>query len=280
MHDTIKNQMARERQTIADLAAAVGQAPQPNGAQQAAPDVEPGEDTSPPASDKQLHYLAQLLDKGLLADGKAEAIREQMADMTMARASRYIDRLVELRGPEFRFAKVGEQWVVKAPADTDAQPGDEVEVTKRNGSTTVTLGARMDADGEVLFGIKRNERQADQQVALRDDVPAGRYAITGEDGTTDFYKVDRPTEGRWAGRVFVKLLVAHGGYGDDLAEQRVGYAQTAGVLDRIAEAGVQEAMERYGRELGHCGHCGRTLTNAESIERGIGPVCAGKMGWS
>lgn len=28
---------------------------------------------------------------------------------------------------------------------------------------------------------------------------------------------------------------------------------------------------------GRCSICGRTLTNAESIERGIGPVCLGKM---
>jgi hypothetical protein len=29
---------------------------------------------------------------------------------------------------------------------------------------------------------------------------------------------------------------------------------------------------------GHCGKCGRTLTVPESIERGIGPECATKMG--
>jgi hypothetical protein len=29
---------------------------------------------------------------------------------------------------------------------------------------------------------------------------------------------------------------------------------------------------------GHCGRCGRTLTVPESIERGIGPECAGKLG--
>lgn len=115
---------------------------------------------------------------------------------------------------------------------------------------------------------------------FRDDVPAGRYAVTGDDGTTDFYKVDRPDEGRWAGYVFVKLLIAHGGFGDDLAEQRLSMPAQITILDRIADAGVAESMQRYGREIGRCGHCGRTLTDNESIERGIGPVCAGKMGWS
>lgn len=37
------------------------------------------------------------------------------------------------------------------------------------------------------------------------------------------------------------------------------------------------AFERYGRETGTCGVCDRTLTNPESIERGIGPICARKI---
>jgi hypothetical protein len=32
------------------------------------------------------------------------------------------------------------------------------------------------------------------------------------------------------------------------------------------------------RHSGHCGRCGRLLTVPESIEAGIGPECAGKMG--
>jgi len=31
---------------------------------------------------------------------------------------------------------------------------------------------------------------------------------------------------------------------------------------------------------GRCGRCGRTLTVPESIETGLGPVCAGKEDWS
>jgi hypothetical protein len=31
------------------------------------------------------------------------------------------------------------------------------------------------------------------------------------------------------------------------------------------------------RHENHCGRCGRTLTHPESIDRGIGPECAGKM---
>jgi hypothetical protein len=34
----------------------------------------------------------------------------------------------------------------------------------------------------------------------------------------------------------------------------------------------------YGRRTGQCSICGRLLENAESIERGIGPICAGNFG--
>ncbi|AOT23519.1 hypothetical protein SEA_BUCKEYE_47 [Mycobacterium phage Buckeye] len=112
-------------------------------------------------------------------------------------------------------------------------------------------------------------------VAGADEVPAGRYAIDTTihaiNGTA-FYKVDRPTEGRWAGYVFVKQIV-----GDE--ERRLSQKQGGTILRRIAEVGAEAASARYGHEIGECGVCGRTLTNDESRERGIGPICAEKMGW-
>jgi hypothetical protein len=35
----------------------------------------------------------------------------------------------------------------------------------------------------------------------------------------------------------------------------------------------------YGKRTGACSCCGRELTNGESIDRGIGPICAEKYGW-
>jgi cell pole-organizing protein PopZ len=115
--------------------------------------------------------------------------------------------------------------------------------------------------------------KAAEEATTTPDVPAGRYAVTGEDGATKFYRVDRPTEGKWAGYVFVKVQA-----GDELHPLR-GKAAKNAVLAKIVADGVQEAMLRYGREIGECGHCGRTLTNEESRELGIGPICRSKMGW-
>lgn len=106
-------------------------------------------------------------------------------------------------------------------------------------------------------------------------VPAGRYAVETEPGavnTLAFYKVDRPTEGRWAGHVFVKHIVSS-------EEHRLSRAAGEAVLRKIAAVGAEAASARYGQELEHCGVCGRPLTNDDSRERGIGPKCAADMGW-
>jgi hypothetical protein len=104
-----------------------------------------------------------------------------------------------------------------------------------------------------------------------DDVPAGRYAIE-EDGVLKFFRVDRPTEGKWAGWVFLKIQAS-----DDLYPIK-DRARCEFIFKAIAHD-PRAASIRYGRELGHCGICGKTLTDPTSIENGIGPVCAGRVGW-
>jgi hypothetical protein len=109
------------------------------------------------------------------------------------------------------------------------------------------------------------------------DVPAGRYAlqVDGADDeqiVTKFYKVDRPTEGRWAGFTFV-----HAQASDEFHPIR-NRTERERILKAIAND-PEGASKRYGHELGHCGVCGRTLTDEQSREDGIGPICKDKMGW-
>lgn len=101
------------------------------------------------------------------------------------------------------------------------------------------------------------------------DVPAGRYAVTGDEGHTVFVKVDRPTEGQYKGRTFVAIQA-----GDDL--HKAFGVTSLGLLRKIVADGPKAASIRYGRELGECGRCGRTLTDEASRAAGIGPVCASK----
>lgn len=103
------------------------------------------------------------------------------------------------------------------------------------------------------------------------DVEAGRYAVETEEGHLAFYRVDRPTEGRWAGYTFLKVQAS-----DEL--HPIKGAAAKAILTKIA-VDPKGAMLRYGLELGHCGHCGRTLTDETSRAAGIGPVCRENLGW-
>ncbi|QHB37350.1 hypothetical protein I5G58_gp048 [Mycobacterium phage BirdsNest] len=107
------------------------------------------------------------------------------------------------------------------------------------------------------------------------EVPAGRYAVELKDSSVGndlaFYKVDRPTEGRWAGRVFVNQIVGP-------EEQPVRGKAAATVLAQIA-VDPAAASIRYGHAVQKCGVCHTRLTNKTSREAGIGPDCRKKFGW-
>jgi Family of unknown function (DUF6011) len=104
------------------------------------------------------------------------------------------------------------------------------------------------------------------------DVPQGRYAVTDPTGKNDlrFYRVDKPTSGRWAGYTFVKRLI-----GGDRAD-RVGRDEAAAVLSDIEDFGVHEAGMLYAQEFGRCYKCGLTLTDDDSRAAGMGPWCRKK----
>lgn len=93
---------------------------------------------------------------------------------------------------------------------------------------------------------------------------------------------EAPATGRNAGALYVVRV------SDD---QYMGKVQD-GKFSRVRECSVTEEAEivavssdphnaaiAYGRRTGNCCVCGRELTNHDSIEAGIGPICAEKFGW-
>lgn len=99
-------------------------------------------------------------------------------------------------------------------------------------------------------------------------VPEGHYAVAGNGRQSiEFYRVDRPTEGRWAGRTFVKVII--GGHPDAPVRGR----EARDVLARIAAAGITRSAQLYGQEIGRCAVCNRHLTDDESRDAGMGPDC-------
>jgi hypothetical protein len=110
------------------------------------------------------------------------------------------------------------------------------------------------------------------------DLPHMRYAIQvldferSPEPVWKFYAVDRPQKGKWAGRTFVSVMASDDKYPVRKPESLVS------ILTAIAHDPAQ-AASNYGHQIGKCGICHRTLSDPESIERGIGPVCADKAGW-
>jgi hypothetical protein len=92
----------------------------------------------------------------------------------------------------------------------------------------------------------------------------GRYAYTTDGGATaDHYRVRRDGE--------IVVWTAGGEWpytGKGLNE----------ALTWI-KANPREAAELFGQLTETCGRCGRDLSDDDSRERGLGPVCAGKTDW-
>ncbi len=125
----------------------------------------------------------------------------------------------------------------------------------REGNVSRWIG-RLIAKANDLKASARRTAPAAPQVA------DGRYAVEHE-GTLKFYKVKN---GRNAGFVFLDVQAS-----DEWHAIR-NVTRIREILALIA-VDADKASLRYGREIGECGDCGRTLTTEASRARGRGPIC-------
>ncbi len=114
--------------------------------------------------------------------------------------------------------------------------------------------------------LRAQDAGAGDQLMVTD----GRYALLMTDKLR-FFRVNTPTEGRWAKFTFVNEVF---GGGNKVAIRNRDFRNE--VLTAIAND--PDALARYGQELGECGVCGRELTDEVSRSIGIGPVCREKLG--
>lgn len=110
-------------------------------------------------------------------------------------------------------------------------------------------------------------------------VPEGRYAAPNEDGELRFVRIDKPSEGKWAGYTFVQVQASDEWHRAGMSRPGQNYVGKLTTVLRNVVQDAKAASVLYGHEVGTCGVCGRTLTDAESRARGIGPICAAKYGW-
>lgn len=101
------------------------------------------------------------------------------------------------------------------------------------------------------------------------DVPNGYYAVKDDavEGKIHYYRVSRSKSGQY---VNVQEMAS-----DTLYPVRP-WGRAVAILKDIRARGPQTAATLFGRTIGRCCRCGRTLTDQDSRAAGIGPDCAGK----
>jgi hypothetical protein len=226
------------------------------------------------ASDKQVEFIYSLLRQVDITDEQRAAAHDQLGrGLTSQKASAWIDKLVQMRDAAKPAAKpepTGDLAIVVADLEKRNAEGSlndfgvslHEQYTRRGTLSEKQVAAWMKGLA------KRAARQVEVAVDLP-DVPKGRYAIDGTDRPLDFFRVGRKHNGQ-------TTLHVQGGP----AEYEVPFnaATYRNVLQRILDAGINEAQARYGRELGHCGRCGLELTDATSRSIGMGPDCRAHAG--
>jgi hypothetical protein len=111
------------------------------------------------------------------------------------------------------------------------------------------------------------------------EIPAGIYGVPGSEGRLKVRIAKPGGRSKWEGWIFVSDGAEYGSekrYGKQ-APGSIYVGEIQDQLKKILEDPM-EATAQYGRLTGTCGICSRHLEDADSIARGIGPVCAQKFG--
>lgn len=89
-----------------------------------------------------------------------------------------------------------------------------------------------------------------------------------------------PSTGKNAGSIYVKEGEQYLGKvtaGKFMAVRECGDERAAKIIEVASNPAT--SAKAFGLRTGSCSCCGRTLTKGESIDLGIGPICASKFGW-
>ena len=165
--------------------------------------------------------------------------------------------------------------VIAELALMDALTASEAQdLIKRTDHLYDTDGATVDQASifiDKLLAAKRAARASKPKPPAAPAVPKSKMELT-EDGmyrdpsTKRIYKVQKSVI---TGRLYAKELVVN-------ADGEVHFDYSPGAVYSLKpewKMTLAEAKE-FGALYGSCCVCGRTLTNAVSIEAGIGPICA------
>lgn len=201
-------------------------------------------------------------------------------------------------------AKLERQRIANAPAQAAwraANPAAAawIDANKETNTFASAMAMNLDSFGTLtapmLGAITRNLDRAAQALkppaALSIDAIAGSFAKAKAQGI----KWPKMNLGRFTfslagdnsrnpGAVYVNTAKDAGGiYLGKIANSLFTRSRDC---DSATEAAIIEAATdpkaaaiAYGKKFGRCAICSRELSDPASVELGIGPICAGRMGW-
>lgn len=190
------------------------------------------------------------------------------------------------KAPQFMYDRLHQAQQLKAQPDPNPPPqhwpanNPHIQTTTGTGNAPSAFASAPAAPRPTL-NVQQPTPPATpppsnvQTPATRTNVvlpPVGRYAMQEIDPITKeliwkFYVVTQS-------RRNTSLRFMQEQYGDN--KRSVPYTKLD-LVCTIINSNPQFHMEQYGKQIGRCGKCGRTLTDPESIERGIGPECWSRM---
>lgn len=228
-------------------------------------------------SPAQLRFVASLVARKGTGDADGSFYQDfREGRMNKKQASKYIDQLLALPDLEAKPEPVADEVDHSGPAsdkqlgflrslirDRDVYPGVEAEAA---------LSALEDAVAAGRMTKKHTSRVIDRALTCpKRNKPAAREVEVGmyRDGDAIY----RVYLGQQSGRNLVKRVV--GSKDEGYSYEYVGLAATK--LPATATPLSLDEAKAWGRMTGHCCVCGLRLDNPESVEAGIGPVCASKF---
>jgi hypothetical protein len=156
------------------------------------------------------------------------------------------------------------QFINRLKTDRDVS-GEKAQVALEFARLAWTDQRFTVAEASSLIDLLLQQPQARTATRMVDGPPEGMHLLFGA-----VYKVQESPE---TGRRYAKVLL------QDADTEQWGFHFAPGAVRRLSAATLMalDEAKHFGRLYGTCCVCGRTLTNEESIEAGIGPVCSGRF---
>ena len=144
---------------------------------------------------------------------------------------------------------------------------------------------QMFAASAMLMKIKNNKEERQRNIVsidlsnVKKIFDKAHEAIKNPKFRVDNIVLSRaPDNGRNAGAIYVKV---DGEYaGKVTGGYWLPFKAPEGTFEKLQEIAKDPlgSAVAYGKRTGNCSACGRDLTNHGSIEKGIGPICAERLG--